>query len=911
MSKFLLALVFCLPLAAQAQQDIKAFVYGNSLINHVSETAETTMPYWLAQLADAGGRGFAMDGTFGFPRDFAARLPPTPDWSITGVDPVWDNDSLGFRRAGFNTIILNPENFVQYQGPEVAYPDDTASPLSTTLKVFDYTDGQVADARYFIYEGWAELGVFPPDPADIASYHTFNSGAYHDWYLAYVAGLSTADRPVTLIPVAPVLSRLFTETPLRDLGPEALYTDDAPHGTPTLYFLAAMITYASLYAEPPPAFTPPDTLPPAIRDTYPQIADFIWQAVSGAVSTGADQTDTPADTPALAMGLAGIADWSTQHPFIDLMKTARPWIGHLPGQWGGFEAEQFEAGDYLDPDGWLVKIPDGVERVETFILTDQPPAAVSLAGRYRLTYDGQGQIALGGLARDIDTRPGALWFSFTPGEGLVGISISATDPADPIRNIAVVKEELIDQFQAGAVFNPAWLRHVRDLRAVRFMDWMNTNGSPQVLWADRPLQTDYTFGRRGVPVEVMILLANEIGADPWFNMPHRADDAFVSAFATLVHDMLDPRLKAYVEYSNELWNFIFPQSIWAQDQARSRWGDDAGDDAWMQYAGLRAAQVADIWARVYAADPDRLVRVIATHTGWMGLEVPLLNAPLAQAEGASPPFGSFDAYAVTGYFGYDLGSDDIVGAVRDWLSGGDAPALAAAFIRDGSLDELLSETFPYHAAVAAEHGLDLIMYEGGTHVVGLGDNVNDQGLTDFFTTFNYSPDMAQLYAELLIGWRDSGGTLFNAFVDVSSPSKWGSWGALRHLDDINPRAATLMAYNAAGAAGDARAPDTFDQGAVFTGTLGNDLITGTPHEDVMIGLDGDDQFEVHGADHVNGGEGFDLAILPGLPTDTTLVWEGDRMVATGAGGRVTMFGIDGVGFSDLPGRLSMPEPTAP
>ena len=39
--------------------------------------------------------------------------------------------------------------------------------------------------------------------------------------------------------------------------------------------------------------------------------------------------------------------------------------------------------------------------------------------------------------------------------------------------------------------------------------------------------------------------------------------------------------------------------------------------------------------------------------------------------------------------------------------------------------------------------------------------------------------------------------------------------------------------------------------------------------------------------------------------------EGDRMVATGPEGRVTMFGIDGVGFSDLPGRVSMPEPTAP
>lgn len=29
--------------------------------------------------------------------------------------------------------------------------------------------------------------------------------------------------------------------------------------------------------------------------------------------------------------------------------------------------------------------------------------------------------------------------------------------------------------------------------------------------------------------------------------------------------------------------------------------------------------------------------------------------------------------------------------------------------------------------------------------------------------------------------------MFNTFVDVSKPSKWGSWGALRYLSDSNPR----------------------------------------------------------------------------------------------------------------------------
>ena len=903
MFRIMLTLFLSLPLAAQAQTDVRAFVFGNSLINHVTDSPDTTMPYWLAQLATAGGHGFGLDGTFGFPRDFAARLPPEPGWSIAGVNPVWDTENFGFRMAGFNTIILNPENFVQYQAPDVPYQDDDASPLSTTLRVLDYTDGQIPGARYFIYEGWAEMGVYPPDPKEMAAYHAYNIGAYHDWYTAYAAGLATPDRPVTLIPVGSVLSRVLTETPLAALAPTELYSDDAPHGTAALYFLAAMISYSSLYNEPPPAFAAPDSLPALIRDSYPQIAAFVWTAVSGKSSVSA----APVENPALGMGLAGIADWSTEQPFIDLMKSARPWIGHLPGQWGGVEAAQIEAGGFLDQNGWPRQIPDGAERIEAFILTDQPAESTSLAGRYRLTYNGQGVITVGGLAQEIDVKPGEIWFTYTPGPGLVGVAISAVDPTDPVRDIAVVKADNIALYQAGAIFNPAWLAQIRDVRSVRFMDWMQTNGSSQTRWSDRPLPGDYTYARRGVPVEVMVQLANEIGADPWFNMPHQADDAYVSAFATLVHDSLDPRLKTYVEYSNEVWNFIFPQTLWAVEQARALWGDAAGDDAWMQFVGMRAAQVAEIWAGVYADSPDRLVRVIATHTGWPGLEVPLLNAPLAVAGGSRPPYQSFDAYAIAAYFGYDLGSDEMAATVRGWIAGPNANAAAADQIRAGSLQELLTTTFPYHAAVAAAHQLKLVMYEGGTHVTGLGNQVNDDTLTAFFTAFNYSPEMARLYDELLTGWQTSGGTLFNAFVDVAPPSKWGSWGALRHLNDNNPRAAALMAYNITGAAWETRAPGTFDQGEVFNGTPGEDAINGTPHVDVLIGLAGDDRFTVQGADHVNGGDGFDTVILPGLPTDYSIGWVGDRIVATGPPGRITMFDIDGIEFADQPGPMTLPE----
>ncbi|MFN3846720.1 MAG: hypothetical protein ACK4RZ_13010, partial [Paracoccaceae bacterium] len=77
--------------------------------------------------------------------------------------------------------------------------------------------------------------------------------------------------------------------------------------------------------------------------------------------------------------------------------------------------------------------------------------------------------------------------------------------------------------------------------------------------------------------------------------------------------------------------------------------------------------------------------------------------------------------------------------------------------------------------------------EGGSHVVGHGAQVDDDALTAFFTYLSYTPEMAQLYDRVLNGWAAVTPEPFNAFVDLATPGKWGSWGALRHLGDENPR----------------------------------------------------------------------------------------------------------------------------
>lgn len=906
--------------AARAQDGRSAdvFVFGNSLIHHLTDEGRSNVPYWLARLAEAGGQELRLDGRWGFVRDFARDLPPEPNWSFDGVDQVMAG-GVSFRRAGFDTIILNPANFIQGRAPDQPYEGDNPtgdSPLSATLRVLDWSAANVPGARMFIYEGWSLMSTvtrFPPNARGLRRYHNENMGDYHDWYVDYVDAIR-AERPdldVTLIPVASALSRVLTETPLSELDGTVFYEDEAPHGTETLYFLAALATYSALYGEIAPPFGDlARDLPPEIAQNEADIRRILWEEVSGAVIPDRARLDIPGTgfaDPSMAVGLAGISDWSTQHPFLDLMKTSRPWIGHLPGQWGGVSFEELQSGGHISPEGWPLSLPDGVEAIEAFVLTDQPAAASDLIGRYRVTWAGEGDLRLGGLARNV--RPndeGGLSFDYRPGPGLVAVRIEALDPADPIRDIRIIRAEHVPLVEAGAVFAPAFIADIRNMRTLRFMDWMNTNGSDLVTWQDRPRPSDASYVLRGVPVETMVRLANEVGAEPWFTLPHMADDAHVAAFAEYVRDHLDPRLPVRAEWSNEVWNFVFPQAHWAARQAEARWGAEAGSDAWMQYAGLRAAEVSRIWADVFGAQAARLIPVISVHTGWPGLEAALLDAPLAVAEGLPPPGEAFAAYAVTGYFGAELGAEENLPTLRQWAQDEDGAALLARAAREGSFASLTGELWPYHAEVAQRRGYDLIMYEGGTHVAGHGATIGDEEITRFFTEVNYSPEMARLYDDLLTEWSEVGGTLFNVFVDTAPPSRWGSWGARRHVGDTNPRAATLQAH--ASLPGP-RASEAYLHGVIRQGGPGDDDLAGTPEEDLLIGGPGDDLFRPGaGADLIHGGPGRDRVVLSGLPEAWTLQWDGNRLIVDGPGGRKSLTGIESLYFPDAETELTVEEP---
>ncbi|MDZ4093624.1 MAG: hypothetical protein U1D35_01785, partial [Paracoccaceae bacterium] len=609
---------------------------------------------------------------------------------------------------------------------------------------------------------------------------------------------------------------------------DAAITEDQARALQQIAWIAVQAQHlreAAIKAEAPAQPRPGDAEKDPVAGTATPAPNPVAPAAAAAgradTSANAPAGFAPVTNPSLALGLSGVNDWAVQQPFLDVMKTARPWTGHLPGQWGGWDHARLAGAGYLDDDGWPRRMPAELTGLSTLILTELPADAGGVAGRYVLAYQGRGALRVEGRIARLEQAPGRIAFDFTPGPGGVLITITETDPADPIRAMTVLREDRQAAHAAGAIFNPDWLARIRGVRAVRFMDWMLTNNSELAQLRDRPKPGDYTWARIGVPIEVMVALANELKADSWFTLPHLAEDALVRTYAEVAYAGLAPGLRAHVEYSNEVWNWQFAQARWAEEQGRARWGQD---QTWVQFYALRAMQVAGIWTQVYGKDaPARLVRVISTQTGWIGLEEAILEAPLVLAEGLPAPATAFDAYAVTGYFAALLGSDEKRDMVRGWLAESlagaaaqaDAQGLkgaaraahiaahrydlatrhAAQELADGSvsgwaddtLAQLISTVLPHHAAVAQAHGLQLVMYEGGSHVVGYGAQTDDAELTAFFQHLNFTPEMGALYQQLLAGWAGLTDAPFNAFVDVYAPTKWGSWGALRHLGDDNPR----------------------------------------------------------------------------------------------------------------------------
>jgi hypothetical protein len=499
----------------------------------------------------------------------------------------------------------------------------------------------------------------------------------------------------------------------------------------------------------------------------------------------------------LGVNLEGITYYSGGSPFLNNFKNAAPWRTVCNRTDPGCPTNPSTKEEHLlqlDANGWVKSLPSPQDaplytKVSTYLFfgaKDRYPS-----GQYIVSYKGEGKLTYGGDAKLIQSQPGrdVLELNSALGKG-VWIDLVSTDPrknGNYLRDIVVVKAE--DESKVGTqVFQPKFLNSLKSFKSLRFMDWMNTNHSQQRTWQGRPLPQGATYSKAGAPVETMVSLSNQVNASPWFNIPHMADNNYVTSFAKLVKKDLKPGLKVYVEYSNEVWNVSFPQGKWVEQQAVKLWpSPQYPQGGWIKrlnWHGKRTAEVCQIWKTVFADRPQSVVCVMGSQGGYNVSSIQSLDCPL-WSKGPCYKY-KIDGLAIGSYFGSYIGLSSNESNVANWsldrlfqeINGGRQVTNSPG---GGSIEGAKSQT-QQNYQIARQRNLMLFAYEGGQHLAGVGPVANNQSITNLFVSANRDPRMGQVYTNHLNNWKNNGGSLFMHFSNVGPASKFGSWGLLEYGD---------------------------------------------------------------------------------------------------------------------------------
>lgn len=507
----------------------------------------------------------------------------------------------------------------------------------------------------------------------------------------------------------------------------------------------------------------------------PRVPALLQLLAIAAAPACATHATPPAGLPRLGTNLDPISDWGTMLPFTDVFKTSRPWISGNLATW------QWDDGRPLDLDarGWVRSLlPNQVAR--TLMLVEDVTLHVG-AGRYVVTYDGSGELWYENQATLVSHAPGRDVIDVhAHANGGIFLSVVATSPSNPLRNVRVVPEADAASPEPPT-FTDEFLARLEPYGVLRFMDWGMTNGSPLAHWGDRPVPADARWStEKGVPIEVMVDLANATCAEPWFCVPHLADDAYVRAMAELIHARLAPGLRVWIEHSNETWNGGFPQAWHVQDEGLAAGlSKDAWQAGWFWHA-RRSVRIFEIFSEVFAGGRP-LVRVMG------GFQtVPWGNEQALSFEDA---YLETDVLAIAPYFGHEWGTDRLAET-----RGMNATQLVNA-LRSQSLPWVL-DLAAENRALADSYGVGLVAYEGGHHLnapqLGWNDPVHA-----LFHQAARSPAMGALYADYLASWRAIAGGTFVNFTLCGRFTQWGCWSLLEWITQAStPREQALVAFGA-------------------------------------------------------------------------------------------------------------------
>ncbi|MDC7223953.1 MAG: hypothetical protein PQJ60_09445 [Spirochaetales bacterium] len=536
-----------------------------------------------------------------------------------------------------------------------------------------------------------------------------------------------------------------------------------------------------------------------------------------------DEIEDPDYTVQLPIGinLTDISASTEEYAFNDVMTTASTFKTFIDSEWDTNQISELD----VDDDGYPTSLPqtvDGDDICVRFLVNDNYPA-----GRYRILYDGTGTLYSSQSYLGSEDIGGETYYylDLTGNGNNVWVDIKESDPdgtGDYINNMHIISEdygvytndEWYTLISAGGyeTFHEDFLEGLEEFNCLRFMDWGGINNSDDVYWDQtekdsysdedednevRKTSTYYTQSGR-IAYEYAIELCNELGMDAWLCVPHRATDNYITELAELWEAGLDTDLKVYLEYSNELWNFNFEQTIWVADNA----SDPEAVDSYVSddldtiavegdYYGRKNAYMMGrlfrLWDDVFGSSSDRIVKLATGQQGWAAYSGTVLqhviDLELPDSSRGTLTYtydNGCDALAVGGYFYFSNENHE------DWVDEGDDLTFTQIYYDTYQyLTETTSDWTRDCAAYANEYGVDYLVYEGGQHMQP--KDQDEWSYNQRLYDFQIDSRMYDLYfhAFNLHVEDEVDCQLFMAYNYVSErETKWGSWGHLESLSQL-------------------------------------------------------------------------------------------------------------------------------
>lgn len=533
---------------------------------------------------------------------------------------------------------------------------------------------------------------------------------------------------------------------------------------------------------PPPTPTPEPTATPA-----PTITPTPVTTVTPVASVTLPNAN-------MGVNLEALNDWSVSNMFTDLVRTSRHW-GSVGTPWDEAAA--------VDSNGWPTQDAGIVLAAGLGPSVEDPSAPYLPAGIYKLSFTGKATV---------DTNSATI-------SNYVYSSATNTSTADVI--VPANADSLFIDFKGttggvknvvlmrpgyqgtGKIFTDEFLAAIVPFSTLRFMEYLSTNGNPVKTWSERTTPSSATYaGAKGGSYEAIITLANLTGKDIWINIPHGADDNYVTQLATLLKNTLAPNIHVYLENSNEVWNSIFQQSddnenaavaeaiagdttltLGTQCTANMFTAGTGNCNRWwagFRRVGKRIAQISKIFAQVYgsAAINTTIRPVLATQFAWKAIgeqQLKYINTYFG------PPNRYIYAIAGAPYYYLDSALSNSKALTVDQIFASFDQSISSVGLdfRVGTAYNGGDYTDANQLALAKYYGIKSFTYEGGPDYLQ-----NSASLVAKYRS-NFDPRSETQVSQYLQQWFGCKNDLFMFFNLAGTYGQYGAWGATDNIRNLN------------------------------------------------------------------------------------------------------------------------------